>query len=151
MRKQHSGFTLIELVIVIVILGILAASALPRFSDLAGDARAASVNGIAGSLRAAAAISHATQLAKAYSQGQAIALEGVSINMSNGYPAAGTATGSIASALTDTTGYTVVASTGSATFTPTGRTVGTCTAEYVGAPNSTTAASVSVITTGCGG
>jgi len=151
MRKQHSGFTLIELVIVIVILGILAASALPRFSDLAGDARAASVNGIAGSLRAAAAIAHATQLARAFSQGQAIALEGVSINMSNGYPAAGTPTGSIASALTDITGYDFVASTASATFTPTGRTRGTCTAEYVGAPNSTTAASVSVITTGCGG
>jgi len=151
MSKKLAGFTLIELVIVIVILGILAASALPRFSDLAGDARAASVNGIAGSLRAAAAIAHATQIARSYSAGQPVTMDGVSINMSNGYPAAGTPTGSIASALTDLTGYTVIASTGSVTFTPTGRTLGTCTAEYVAAPNTTTAASVSVITTGCGG
>ena len=63
-HAKHSGFTLIELVIVIVILGILAAAALPRFSSLSTDARLAAVNGLAGSLRSAASIAHATQLAK---------------------------------------------------------------------------------------
>ena len=50
MNKQ-AGFTLIELVLVIVILGVLAATALPRFSDLSTQARVASLNGLAGGLR----------------------------------------------------------------------------------------------------
>ncbi len=147
MIRKQAGFTLIELVIVIVILGILAAAALPRFSDLAGDARTASVNGVAGSLRAAAAVAHATQLAKSYSVGQPVALEGISIAMSNGYPNAITTAGSVISVLTDLTGFTTSLNNSSLSFTVTGRT--NCTAEYNNAPNTTTAASVSVTTTGC--
>ncbi|MCC5855989.1 MAG: prepilin-type N-terminal cleavage/methylation domain-containing protein [Idiomarina sp.] len=49
MRKQK-GFTLIELIIVIVILGILAVTAAPRFFDFGGDARAATVEGLKGAV-----------------------------------------------------------------------------------------------------
>lgn len=51
--RHQQGFTLIELVIVIVIIGILAAIALPKMTDLAGNARAATVKGVAGSLASA--------------------------------------------------------------------------------------------------
>ena len=56
MKNQQSGFTLIELVVVIVILAALAAIALPRYINLGDDARVASVNGVAGGLRAAVAV-----------------------------------------------------------------------------------------------
>jgi MSHA pilin protein MshA len=59
MVKQQKGFTIIELVVVIVILGILAAVAFPRFQDLSGDARQAVVNGAAAALKSAAVISYA--------------------------------------------------------------------------------------------
>ena len=59
MRNTQQGFTLIELVVVIVILGILAATALPKFINMSGEASQAAVDGVAGSLSSASAINYA--------------------------------------------------------------------------------------------
>jgi MSHA pilin protein MshA len=61
--KQQSGFTLIELIMVIVILGIMAAVAIPQFVDLRGEARTASAEGVAGALASASAINYAARIA----------------------------------------------------------------------------------------
>lgn len=118
--QTQKGFTLIELVMVIVILGILASFAVPRFADITTDARKSAVRGLEGSVRSAAALAKSTSLVQSKSAGESISMEGVTIRMANFYPTESTA--GIGAALADTSGFTVATSGTVLSFTKVGAT-----------------------------
>lgn len=136
MKASQTGFTLVELVVVIVVLGILAATALPRFINVSTDARIAAVNGAAGGVRSAVSVVQGRYFATGN-------LAAVSVTMADGTAVAVTAgtglptgaVGGIGNAMSSCVagagacqGMTAVFAA-SSTFTPSGGSA-TCQATY---------------------
>ena len=134
-----------EWFLVIVILGILFALALPKLADLGGDARRATLNGALGAVKSAAAISHSAWLANGTSPAS-LTLEGTAVAFSTeGYPTA--TTGGIGGAAQITTDYTIgTAAAGVVRIDVTSATTpATCSFTY----NQATAATSTPSTAGC--
>lgn len=95
MANNQKGFTLIELVVVIVILGILAATAAPRFINIQGDATLSTLQALKGSMESAAALTHSKSIIDGNDQATnavTIALNTGNVVVANGWPNAATAT-----------------------------------------------------------
>ncbi|RUO62427.1 prepilin-type N-terminal cleavage/methylation domain-containing protein [Pseudidiomarina insulisalsae] len=160
--KRQQGFTLIELIIVIVVLGILAVTAAPQFINFSSDARESTVKGAQASIQGAMQLVYARSLVNGTEDlsGQTVSTEGGDVDVEFGYPAA--AVGGIDEAAglssADWTRYDSTDSgdltANQAAFAPEGTTpsfdgTDSCHVLYTEAANADTAATVSVNVAGC--
>ena len=142
MNNAVSGYTLIELVVTITVIGILLAFAFPRFADLEVEARTATVNGLAGSVRIASSLAHSLALGQGAAENGTVDMEGVTITLANHYPI----DEDIGKTLQDYTGFTFVVGM----FTKDGAAnPADCSVEYEEPTGAGLAPTITVVTTDC--
>jgi MSHA pilin protein MshA len=171
LMKKQQGFTLIELVVVIIILGILAVTAAPKFMNLQGDARASTVSGLEAAIKGADTLIHSKSLiagnntiAASVTPAPTVTVATSTTVLTNYGHATAVWTGSLANSLdidaavsgtvTDWL-YVEDSSDSSIYFYPQGQTSpkattpGTCYAQYVNGLTSYGSITVTTDTTGC--